>query len=509
MRQNTNIKNKIIKNSFLAISSSIINKIGSIIFVILLARFLLPEGYGIYSIIFSITMVFAIFADLGVDQTFVRYLSFALVKEKNKINSYYKYLLKIKFILAITSSLFLFILAYPLSFIVFKNSALFLPLLVCSLYVLILPFEGFYTSIFYSIDNIKYITYLVCLKETLKVISVLIIFYLFPSRYSILWIFTSLTIISLITILISKKYTKKLIPKLYVSTHEKINRKRVRRFVGFLTIATISGVFFSYIDSIILGLFVSPEYVGYYRAAFSFIISISSLFGVFSVVLLPIFSKVNKIKKEVIFNKAFKYMTILSIPCTFGLLALGKYFITLFYGSDFLPAINSLYLLSFLIFPFLYVNVLLSLFSANEKPEIFAKFVFISSILNVVLNFILINYLSHISPIFATIGASIATLISWLFYLFALVYFLKKEFKFNISFKPLVKPLFSSLTMYFVLFYLLKLDFFKDMNLLLGIILVFIGISVYFTFLFLIKGIKKEELIKDFPFLNVLSKINP
>ena len=114
-RKNENIKEGIVKNSFWNLCTSLIMKFGGLIFTILIARLLLPEGYGIYSIIFSIVMVFLTLSDLGINYAAIRYLSYAIEHDRKKVKSYYNYLLRLKILLTVTSSIALLILAYPLS----------------------------------------------------------------------------------------------------------------------------------------------------------------------------------------------------------------------------------------------------------------------------------------------------------------------------------------------------------------------------------------------------------
>ena len=126
------------RNSFWSFLTAMISRGGVLIFTIILARFLMPANYGIYSLVLATSMVFYTFADLGLSQTLARYISHSLVKDKKKIPSYYQYLLKTKFIFAAVVSILLLLLAYPLSIFVYKNEALFLPFLISALYIFIL-----------------------------------------------------------------------------------------------------------------------------------------------------------------------------------------------------------------------------------------------------------------------------------------------------------------------------------------------------------------------------------
>jgi len=488
-----NISKRIVKNSFWSFSSAIINRLGALVFTIILARFLMPEGYGIYSIVLSTAMIFYTFADLGINQTLVRYISSALARDRKKVPSYHRYLLKIKFFLSLLVSLLLLVMAYPISIYIFKNNLLTAPFFVAAFYIFILSFEGFYSQVFYSIEKVHYLGIKETLSQILRIVFALLVFYFIASSYQVMGIFASLIIISLILLSFSLYYTKKLIPDLYKKPRAVIDKKRVRKFVGFLTIASISSVFFSYVDSIMLGLFVTPEFVGYYKAAFSLVIGAMGLTFFPPVVLLPIFTKLRKSPKlEYLMNNIFRYITITSIPAMFGIVLLGKYFIRIFYGYSYLPSSLSLYFLAFLILPSVAVSVLLYLYSAEEKPQIFARLIIITSLINIILNLILIKAFLLISPLWATAGASIATIISWYVYFILSIYISKKEFNIKMNLNLIVKPLISSLIMAGILFYLISLI--EDMTLFLGANIVILGILIYFICLFLMKGLKKEDI---------------
>jgi len=488
-KNNQNLKNDFLKNSLFNLFSTIINRIGALIFTIILARVLMPEGYGAYSIVLSTAMVFYTFTDLGINQALLRYMSVALSREEKKANTYYRFLLKIKFVLTIVFSLLLLTFSYPISFYLFHNPGLFIPMIIASVYIFILSFDSFYQHLFYPIGRFKYVGIRETVFQTLRICLVLIFI---GFSYYVSGVFISLIITSLALIAYSLYYTKKLAPIIYKKSDEEIDTKKVLKFVGYLTIASISSVFFSYIDSIMLGIFVSPEYVGYYRAAFGFILGIAGFFTFTNAALLPLFIKVNSSKKNHIINMSFKYLSIITIPSFFGLLVLGKYFIVLLYDYSYLPATLPMYFLLILIFPTVMVNLLLTFFSAEEKPEIFAKLIILSCFINIILNYILIKSFLPMSQLWATAGAAIATVISWLFYFFASLYFLKKEFNLSINFSSMIKPMIASMVMFGVLFY--TLNFIKDMTPIIGAVEVIIGVIIYFVTLIIIKGVSISEL---------------
>jgi len=222
-------------------------------------------------------------------------------------------------------------------------------------------------------------------------------------------------------------------------------------------------------------------------------LGIAALLSFPNAILLPIFTKINRKNTKLVLDNTCRYLSIFTIPAIFGLLVLGKYFIRLIYGYEYLPSTLPFYVLVFLIFPVVFIGLLISLFSAEERPEIFTKLVLVSSVINIILNFIFIKLFLSISELWALVGAAIATLISWTIYLIASVYYVRKEFNFDIPLRTIIKPLIASLIMAGVL--LFSLTFIKDMSLILGLGEIALGIFVYLAIMILIGGINKKDLL--------------
>ena len=129
MNHFSEIKEQVIKNSFWNIMSSILNRIGGFILAIMLSKLLMPEGFGRYSLVMAISFIFITFSDLGINQTLIRYVSLKIDKSNSESALYAQYLFRMKLFVTIIFSLALFLMAYPLSFFIFKNYSLF-PLLI-------------------------------------------------------------------------------------------------------------------------------------------------------------------------------------------------------------------------------------------------------------------------------------------------------------------------------------------------------------------------------------------
>ncbi|OGJ15844.1 hypothetical protein A3K73_01610 [Candidatus Pacearchaeota archaeon RBG_13_36_9] len=486
------LKESLVRNSFWSFLSSVFNRVGALIFTIVLTKFLLPEGYGIYSIVLSVAMIFYTFTELGTNTAISRYIAYALAKGKKETSAYYHYLLKIKLLLAITASIALFLLAYPLSYYLFKNSALFLPILVSSFYIFIMAVETFYLNIFYSLEKSEYTTLRYSLDQVLRITLSILIFYFIAISYRIVGLFVMFALITLFLLFLNLFYLKKLLPEMFRKSDIEIDKKRILKFVSSLTIASISNAFFSNIDAVILGIFLLPQFVGYFRVSYSLVLGITGILGFPWMILLTFFTKLDKPRRSSVLTQALRLMAIISIPAIFGLIILGRYLIRLLFGYAFLDATLSLYFLAPLIFPSAFIAILSPLLLAEEKSKMFAKLIVVTSVLNLLLILLFAKLFLVISPLWATAGVAIATTTSWFFYLFSFVYISKNHLGVKISFKPVIKPLISSCIMSF--FLLFSLALIKNVTLLLGIFEFLLGVFVYLVSMILLKGITTKDL---------------
>ena len=63
------------KNAGWNLATGLVTKIGGLIFTIILARMLMPELFGVYTLVLSITIIALVFTDLGLGNAVTRYLS--------------------------------------------------------------------------------------------------------------------------------------------------------------------------------------------------------------------------------------------------------------------------------------------------------------------------------------------------------------------------------------------------------------------------------------------------
>lgn len=494
--ENQNLSEIAIKNSSYSLAAGLIYKFGGLIFTILIARLLLPELFGIYALVLSIVTIFMTFTNLGVDETSLRYISDASGKRDNKkARSYFRYLLKIKTLLVVFVTLIILLVSKFLSYEVYNKPLLFYPLIFSCLFIIADSFKNFIGQLFLATKNLKPTPFLELLHQTAKISFSILVILILSSEFKVAGLFFALALAGFIHLFLLVLVLYKKDKSLFIGKKESIDKKRINNYLGFMSIASISLVFFGSIDILMLGKFVESSYIGYYRVALSLIITIASVFSL-SGVLLPMFTQIHKKRFERGFQKTFRYLMLVAIPATVGILFIGKHLIFAIYGNEYLLAVSSLYFLSVLIITMPLITLYTIIFKSKEKTKILAKSVLISLIINIVLNIVLIKYLLQFSQEHVIIGVGIATVVSRSILLGILIINTKHQFNLSAKGTSLRNPIFATLVM---ALFLLIFNNFVDMNLFFGILEVILGAGIYLGVLILIKGVGKEdwELVKN------------
>ncbi|MBU2496828.1 MAG: oligosaccharide flippase family protein, partial [Nanoarchaeota archaeon] len=487
-----NTAKQILGNSLQNLISTIINRIGGLIFTIIVARLLAPELFGVYSLALAIMLLIFTFADLGLAQTLVRYVSDSLgQKNKTLARSYFKYLFKVKILSVLIFSLALFLLSKIISIYIFKNPELILPLQFSALYLFIGSILDFITFTFFATKTVKYFTVRELVLQPSRIILVPICIGLLAWQFKVAGIFAILAFSSLLALIVSFYYLKKEHSFLLKGKTIEIDKKRVLRFTLLLMIGILPGVFFTYIDSLMLGVMLPVKYVGFYRVAYMMATSVGSLMA-FHLVLFPFFTQLKGIKLKNTFKKLFNFVSILAFPMAFGLALISKPFIKILFGEEYLAATLPLYILAFIVIDMALFSYFATLFQAKEKPEVPTKLVAIAAIINIILNYFLIKFFAGIRIDLGMLGAAIATFISRYFYGFALAFAASKQFKVKPDFSSIYKPLIASIGMSIFLIFIMAII--PTKTIWIGFLEIFLAAIVYFIFLFLLKGIH----IKDF-----------
>lgn len=491
-KKDSNLTERAVQGAFWSSFANFLNRFGALIFTIILARFLLPEKFGLFTLVMSIAMILITLADLGINEALLRFAS--STNDKKKITSYFKYILRIKVALALMAAIGLVLASYPLSQFIFKKPELFLPLLASTLFVFTSLFVFFLSFLFYSIRKTKYIGFQEIIFQISRIVLVYLVFVLFSGDSIVIWTILALAVCNALVLFFITSWLKKEAGFLFSKSSAPIDRIEVRSFLGYSTIYNTAALFLTYLDAIVLGIFVSLSFVGYYRIAFTLIFGVISLFTQLCLVLMPIFTGIGNKRLTTALNKSARFIMIFAIPCAFGILVLGRYFIRLLYGADYLPASLPLTILSPLIIIWIPTALLITLFFSRGKPAQVAKINFLVLIINIILYLAFIPLLLRFSESLAIAGAAFSALISRFLLFSFMLSASKKQLKISLNKSIFVKPIIASSVMALSLF-LTNRFLITDMTPLLGALEIISAALIYFLALCLLGGINKEDML--------------
>ena len=485
-----------LENSSYSFILTLILKFGGLLLTVLIARILLPELFGIYSLALSIATIVISFTDLGVDNTFLRYFSESLGKKnKKKSRSYFRYLLGVKLSLI---GIFVFIVLLFSKFIsyqIYNKPLLFFALIFSCLFVVMESLTTFFGNILIAKKNLRPLPLLTLLNQLIKISLSLLAISLVKYEFKVPAMFIAFAISGAIYLFLTFLIAYKKDKDSFSGSTSHINKKPVNTYLKFMAITSLSLAFFGSIDILMLGRFVPVEYLAYYRVSLSLIITVASLFSL-SGIFLPIFTQINKERFNRGFHKTLRYILIVSIPATAGIIFIAKYLIKAIYGDSYILASYSMNFLSLLILTTPLISLYSVIFQAKEKPKIVSNAILISLFFNILLN-IFVLYLFREEPLFAIAGVGLVTSLSRVFLLSILVFQAKKEFNFKVKGIGLRAPILATIIMSL---FLVAFNYFVNMNIWWGILEVLVGAFIYLLFLILFRGLKKEDynLFKNF-----------
>jgi len=434
----------VIKNSLYQTLTNVVAKGGSLVFTIVIARLLLPELFGLYSLALSTIIIFAAVSELGVGQTLIRFVSRFLGKGKEtKAKAYAFYLTKIKFFLIILSVILLLAASRFIS--VIYQKPIFLALLAGAFYIIFIQILGTFRSILIASNSFKEIFHNEIILQVFRVILVplavlLSLKYVLTDEKILFYVFISLSAVYLIAAMLlglvtikKSEFLKRENPKKTSQTRltnlTKNEKKGTNKFLIAMSAIVLSGIFFTNIDRVMLGYFVQAEFIGYYTAALSLIGGVYPFLGFAALVLLPIFSRMKGKRLEIALKKSRNLTFVLSMAAFIFILLFAPVIISIVYGSEYAPAINILRLFSVLLIFLSLIALYQTYYISQAKPQKIAKLLIISTILNIILNYILITSLLPYGHLAAVYGAGTATIISQGVYLGGLIWKRKGEKK--------------------------------------------------------------------------------
>ena len=461
---------------------------------IILAKNLSVEQFGILFAIIGFFGLISIFNDLGMSET-LNYFGVKFFEKDDfyslKISFYYSIIMQTLTSIFITIILFLFGQNLLKNFFGVLNFNIFF---FFFLYFIFLNLTKPIKIIFNVSKKYSYNNVFTFFEKLLTLIFILIFVFLnLDFKYIGLIFFLPIFILSLIYLHIIfskdfcnfKKYKFKFDLKLY---------KKLLRYAFYVFLGSGATLLLGRIDVLFITYFLEIKYVGFYEIALllAFIISI---------LLTPIVSYLTPLTKSfieegkkkslsILLSNIYKIFFILGLPLCIVFTQFPNEIILFLFGQKFIESSTPLVILSIGVFFCMFFQINFPTLAGLGKVKQRNFILYAAGILNIVLNYFLIQ-------IWGIIGVCISTTIVFIF-LSVVSYLLNLKYGIYIKIELLkiLKIIFSNI-IFFMIVYYLKLNIFFNLGyvifginidtLIKLIVICFISFTIYFSMVFLLK----------------------
>jgi O-antigen/teichoic acid export membrane protein len=464
-----NTVQRIAKNIGVLGISQVVTSILGFVLLIYIARYLGEVGFGRYSFALSFTALFIIFADLGISNLIIR----ELARNKELTN---EYLTNVSVIKLLLSFLAFALIALTINLMDYPQDTTYAVYLF-GVYMILTSFALAFRSIFQAYEKMEY-TAVVMIIE--KIILIPLVLFVLTSGYGLIELAYVYVFVGIVAVTLSFSIVLIKIVKPKPTINLSLWKTLIIGSIPF-GLNALFGVLFFQIDTVMLSIFKDDAAVGIYNAAY---VPLLALIGIISGMaisaLYPVMSRYfisSKDSLETFTVLPSKYMAIIGFPIGIGCFVLAERFIALFYAGQYSDSIIAFQILALFVPIRLVSSITGTLLTSINRQSLRTVSVGLSALFNIVLNAVMIPYLSYI-------GASIATVLSEIFLYFVFIYFINKHYKKLELHKHFIKPLIASLVMGGFVFY------FIGVNLLL---LITLACFVYFVMLLLLRTFTQED----------------
>ena len=387
---------RIFKNMSWLFVSQIITSIFGFIWTVLMARYLGVSNYGIFGFAVSFTGILCILFDLGIGIHSVRHIA----TDYDSAPKYLGNAIPLKGIF----SIFGFIIILIILILMNKNELTILITLLFTIEQIIKKFVELMTATFQAFEEGKYQGISNILLNTLLFIFILIAIYTDIGLYGIA---ISYIMANILTLIYCYYILKEHITQPNYELDTQFCKNVTLAALPFAATAILSSIYYS-IDIVMLTNMVGNYATGIYNATYKLISVLTLFYGIYSAVIFPVMSKLFKNDKKlllILYEKSIKYLMLLIIPLAIGTMFYSKDIINLIYGHQYDAASSVLSILIWTVCLLFISGAGNTLLNASYKEVTVTKIYAIVAVFNVVLNLILIPYLSYD-------GAAITTVLS-------------------------------------------------------------------------------------------------
>lgn len=396
------------KNAMILTAVEIISKALEFIGVVLVARLLGVEQYGLLTFVYSIGLGFSLVAHFGFDNLVTR----DLAQDQSKTGEYLKGIIAVKLLLSVAALLVLACWLEGFShFSVAKKILLYLGTIAA-----IFTTNNLFTAaVFRAHQQAKMEALLrIILAVLLTVVTILAAW--LSDRLLHLIFFRLLVVIVFFILSLSMivKYLKPTFKKGFGRLQTYLKKGWPFAVYMFFIYIYVS------IDVVMLNLMAGNHATGIYSAGTRLLVAFFLIpTGICNAVLPALSARSNQDRSGYarIVRMTFRYLTVLALLLFLFTTTLGRQVVVILFGSEYGLSGDVLALLGWTLFP-AFINQLLNIILISDRREkAVVIFSAIGAAMNVTLNFVLIPHYSYFGAVWATLATELVVGASQLIYL--------------------------------------------------------------------------------------------
>lgn len=456
--------------------------------MMIVARFLGPSDFGLISMASAVATIASTVVLVGMPDGVVRFV--ALYKGKNdqgRIKGVILSALEIVLPMGVIAGILLFLFADFISVGVFDEPDLTPVLRIFSFSV---PFFGLFYIFNRAISGFQEMKYMVYVRDLFQNgIRLFLLVVLLLLGYGVYGAAFAYTFAIVATPFVALYYLNKIFP-VFSKRIETIAMKReLFSFSWPLMFAGILGLVMGWVDTLMLGCFLTAADVGIYRASLStaaLLMIVPSSFGaIFFPVITEFYSKREMGELKDTNAAVTKWILMIVLPLVLLMILFSKQVLYILYGAEYITGALVLCILGF---GYLIISVFTptnQLIPTIGRTKLIMVNTGVGAVLDVMLNFWLI-------PIYGIGGAAVATGISLLTVnalAFAEVYAITRIQPMRINY---VKIVFASFASIFVVYVITKY-FFEVTSIYILILMFMLYMGIYFILLLVLRTFENED----------------
>ncbi len=460
----------ILRNFSFLTAAHIVEKLITFVLVIILARYLGTEGYGIYALALSFIGLFAQLFDGGLNCLLMRETAQGTVDRPQLLGQVLTGKLIIGVVVLLGVVCLAIVLAYP-------EDALY-SIIIYGVSMLVMSFANTFRAVFIALERAEFDGLLLIINRSLLLGGVICCVVLKIGIPEIM-------VASLVSGLIALWLGSYLCKKFFYAPSWDIDNKSIKNLfknaMPFAVGAIMAEIFYN-IDNVMISKMVGLESVGYYNAAYKLSYSGVLLANTMTLAIYPYLTKNwlgDKSKVFDMFRRLFKMLVIISMAFSLTAAILSENIIVLVFGNQFKESIVLFQLLVFALPPLFLMHLTNRTLDAVGEQRFKANTMIVGVIINVVLNFLLIYK-------FKAVGASIATVVTSIFLVVAHAIYLRRRMGFSSVGVPFIKIPVCLIGLSAVILSLKEFNWFMA---------AFTGLTVYCVLLLLLKVLKIEDIL--------------